>query len=68
MAENLDWAVATVMVISGAWNFWFQGPALAERGFSLEARVAAWGGLIMMIGAILLVLTVQIAYALMPFY
>lgn len=63
LCENCDWALTTMMVLAGAWNFWFQGPALAERGFRREARLAACGGLVMLVGALALFLVLQIACA-----
>jgi len=58
--QHFDWPVATVAVICGAWNFWFQGPALAERGFPAEARLAAWGGLAMMAGSVIVFVFLQV--------
>lgn len=61
--QHFDWSVTTVAVICGAWNFWFEGPALAERGFAAEARLAAWGGVAMMAGAVAIFVTLQIVSA-----
>ncbi|MCR4419068.1 MAG: hypothetical protein NUV99_02835 [Clostridia bacterium] len=60
LEDNFDWAVTLVAAAAGAWNFWFVGPALAERGFPAEARLAAWGGLLTLAGSVLFFLLLQL--------